>query len=110
MDYLEMINAQANLTAIIHALKLSIAEVKEKLGRYLTIGIDSEFLTEQSIQKLDDLLVKNTGHAQLRIELKNGEDRVVLPSSERNKIAVTKEIQTEIEAIPGVYSIALSSR
>jgi hypothetical protein len=30
MDYLEMINAQANLTAIIHALKLSIAEVKEK--------------------------------------------------------------------------------
>lgn len=30
MDYLETINAQANLTAIIHALKLSIAEVKEK--------------------------------------------------------------------------------
>jgi predicted AlkP superfamily phosphohydrolase/phosphomutase len=54
--------------------------------------------------------VKNTGYAQLRIELKNGEDRVVLPSSERNKILVTKEIQTELEAIPGVYSIALSSR
>jgi hypothetical protein len=55
-------------------------------------------------------LVKNTGHAQLRIELKNGDDRVMLPSSERNNIAVTKEIQTELESIPGVYSIALSSR
>jgi DNA polymerase-3 subunit alpha len=87
-----------------------LAEVKEKLGRYLTIGIDSEFLTEKTIQKLDDLLVKNTGHAQLRIELKNGEDRVTLPSSDRNKILVTKEIQSELEAIPGVYSISLSSR
>jgi DNA polymerase-3 subunit alpha len=87
-----------------------LAEVKEKLGRYLTIGIDSEFLTEKTIEKLDELLVKNTGHAQLRIELKNGEDRVVLPSSERNKILVTKEIQNELEAIPGVYSISLSSR
>jgi hypothetical protein len=30
MDYLETIHAQANLTAIIHALKISIADVKEK--------------------------------------------------------------------------------
>ena len=30
MDYLELIHAQANLTAIIHALKISIADVKEK--------------------------------------------------------------------------------
>lgn len=30
MDYLETINAQGNLTAIIHALKLSISDVKEK--------------------------------------------------------------------------------
>jgi predicted RNase H-like nuclease (RuvC/YqgF family) len=30
MDYLETVHAQANLTAIIHALKLSIADVTEK--------------------------------------------------------------------------------
>lgn len=30
MDYLELIHAQSNLTAIIHSLKLSIDEVKEK--------------------------------------------------------------------------------
>jgi methylthioribose-1-phosphate isomerase len=30
MDYLELIHAQANLTAIIHSLRISIDEVKEK--------------------------------------------------------------------------------
>jgi hypothetical protein len=30
MDYLQMIYAQSSLTAITHALKISIAEVKEK--------------------------------------------------------------------------------
>ena len=30
MDYLELIHAQANLTAIIHSLKISIDEVKQK--------------------------------------------------------------------------------
>jgi hypothetical protein len=54
--------------------------------------------------------VKNSGHAQIRFELRMGEDRIVLPSLEKVKVEITPEIQQQLEAIPGVYQLQLTSR
>jgi hypothetical protein len=60
MDYLEFVYAQSNLTAIIHALKLSIAEVKEKRPTALDYisgmekhlkAMEETFLTLQNCEK-----------------------------------------------------------
>lgn len=87
-----------------------LAEVKEKLGKYYTIGMDAQFVTKETIDMLDRLLVKNTGGAQIRFELVNGEDMVQVPSMEKTKVLVTPELQHQLETIPGVLSMRLTTR
>ncbi|MFM7618960.1 MAG: hypothetical protein ACKO5Y_03900, partial [Bacteroidota bacterium] len=87
-----------------------LSELKEKFGKYYTLGIEAEFVTQETLDQLDSILVKNSGHAQIRFELRMGEDRIVLPSLEKVKVEITPEIQQQLEAIPGVYQLQLTSR
>lgn len=77
-------------------------EVREKLGRYLTININLAHISENLVEELSSSLPNGSGKTQVRIDIRDDKANMVLPSMSYNRVHLTNDVLRKLDSIPEI--------
>ena len=79
-----------------------LADVREKLGKFLDLRIAAHKLDEPLINELDKLLKTTQGKTQVRFRIMEGTTEITALSGSHTRIAVNYELMESLDALPAV--------
>lgn len=79
-----------------------LADIREKLGKFLDIRVDANRLNDALIAQLEKGLKSPGGKTQVRFRLMDGTMEIIAPSGVYNKVAVSNEMMEELTRIPQI--------
>ncbi|MDZ4751472.1 MAG: DNA polymerase III subunit alpha [Flavobacteriales bacterium] len=79
-----------------------LADIKDKMAKYLTLSLRSDYITNGLVDKLSGILKSGNGKTQLRFRLVDSDSEFNAPSMTHNKIELTTELVRALEKIPEV--------
>jgi DNA polymerase-3 subunit alpha len=81
---------------------LLLNEVLEKWGKYITIKVDAEHITPETIQQLQAYLTPSDGAAQLRVHLDYQGETTKTISGNVSRIKISEELMEKLNRLPHV--------
>jgi DNA polymerase-3 subunit alpha len=77
-----------------------LADIKDKLAKYLTVSIRTDLVNDVLVNKLTTLLESGKGKTQVRFKLIDSEVELSAASMSHNKVELTPELYRALERMP----------
>jgi DNA polymerase-3 subunit alpha len=76
-----------------------LSEVREKMAKSITIGVNQENVDERFIRQLVDLANKNTGSCELRLKFFDSNEDLQVTSSSNKRVSLSNEFINELRSL-----------
>jgi DNA polymerase-3 subunit alpha len=77
-------------------------EVRDKLGKFLTITLHSPIISKDTIARIDQILPNGAGKSQLRFRIKDEQQELLFDSLNHNRVAISNEAIELLQSLEGL--------